>query len=47
MMHLYTLLEDRHVNSDEINSLVTELEEYRLNQDDPLMKLIEIAKGND
>ncbi len=45
MIHLYKLLSNREGNAHEINALVSELERYRLSDDDPLNKLLNIARN--
>lgn len=47
MMKLYSLLQNEEQNKEEIRNLIKELEEYKLNDDDPLKKLIEMAEKND
>ena len=40
------MISDNNADSEEINQLIKELETYKLSIDDPLNKLINIAKKN-
>lgn len=46
MMRLYDLIQNNQSTKEEINELIEELQEYRLNDDDPLMKLLEYAQNH-
>lgn len=46
MLRLYQMISDNNADSEEINQLIKELETYKLSIDDPLNKLINIAKKN-
>ena len=46
MMRLYHLIEDNNGNRAEIAQLVEELRSYRLNDDDPLNKLLKYAEDH-
>lgn len=47
MTRLYSLLQDRERNKEEISSLARELKEYRINDDDPLNLLLDMALKHD
>lgn len=47
MMKLYDFIQDDQNHKEEIKKLIEELEEYKLNDDDPLMKLLDYAQSHD
>lgn len=46
MVRLYQMISDNNTDQEETNQLIKELETYKLSIDDPLNKLINIAKEN-
>ena len=45
MMRLYKLVTENNADREDINRLLDELERYKLTDDDPLNKLIKLAKN--